>query len=112
MLSYSKCKDICLFLFRGYKATSGLRFVGISILFSRPESDPPKLFSFLEPLDNKIWMCMIGAYAVVSIFLFVVARYVCMRFCMQGRIDHPRPQIYLGLVGGIWACLGLDFATF
>ena len=33
---------------------------------------------------------MIGAYAFVSIFLFVVARYVCMRFCMQGRIQHPR----------------------
>ena len=31
---------------------------------------------------------------------------------MQGLIDHPRPQIYLGLVGGLWACLRLDFATF
>ena len=27
---------------------------------------------------------------------------------MQGRIEHPRPQIYLGLTVGIWASLALD----
>jgi len=52
-------------------------FSGISILFKKPDEDPPKLFSFLEPLDNNIWMCMIGAYACVSLFLFIVAR-CCM----------------------------------
>ncbi|KAF6017885.1 hypothetical protein EB796_023824 [Bugula neritina] len=49
--------------------------LGISILFKKPDEDPPKLFSFLEPLDNNIWMCMIGAYACVSLFLFIVARF-------------------------------------
>ncbi|XP_067946370.1 glutamate receptor ionotropic, kainate 2-like [Watersipora subatra] len=49
--------------------------MGISILFKRPEPDPPKLFSFLEPLDNNIWACMIGSYAFVSVFLFCTARF-------------------------------------
>ncbi|XP_067946390.1 glutamate receptor ionotropic, kainate 2-like [Watersipora subatra] len=48
--------------------------MGISILFKRPKQDPPKLFSFLQPFHDRIWMCMIGAYAFVSVYTFAVAR--------------------------------------
>ena len=55
-------------MFSGY-------FPGISILFKRPVAEAPHLFSFLRPLDNRIWMLLIGAYAFVSLLLFLVARY-------------------------------------
>ena len=29
----------------------------------------------------------------------------------QRRTEHPRPPDYLGLIVGMWACLGLDFAS-
>ena len=31
---------------------------------------------------------------------------------MQGRIEHPRPPIYLWLMIGIWASLELSFTIF
>ena len=30
---------------------------------------------------------------------------------LQGRIEHPRPQINLGLIFGVWASLGLNVAA-
>jgi len=49
--------------------------LGISILFRRPMDKSPSLFSFLAPLSFEIWLSMLAAYLVVSVALFVVARF-------------------------------------
>ena len=49
--------------------------LGISILFQRPRSESPGLFSFLNPLAIEIWVYVIAAYFVVSILMFVLARF-------------------------------------
>ncbi len=49
--------------------------LGISILFQRPKPESPGLFSFLNPLAIEIWVYVIVAYFVVSILMFVLARF-------------------------------------
>jgi len=49
--------------------------LGISILFKRPMSKTPSLFSFLSPLGFEIWISMLVAYLLVSFALFVIARF-------------------------------------
>lgn len=49
--------------------------LGISILFKRPKRESPGLFSFLNPLAIEIWVYVIAAYVVVSMLMFVLARF-------------------------------------
>ncbi|XP_059470906.1 glutamate receptor ionotropic, kainate 2-like isoform X4 [Neocloeon triangulifer] len=49
--------------------------LGISILFKVPTSPPTRLFSFMNPLAVDIWLYVLAAYVLVSITMFVVARF-------------------------------------
>ena len=49
--------------------------LGISILFKRPLKKNPSLFSFLTPLSFEIWVYVFAAYVLVSLLLFVLARF-------------------------------------
>ncbi|XP_067008296.2 glutamate receptor ionotropic, kainate 2 [Anabrus simplex] len=49
--------------------------LGISILFKVPTSAPTRLFSFMNPLAVEIWLYVLAAYVLVSITMFVVARF-------------------------------------
>jgi len=49
--------------------------LGISILFKRPRRESPGLFSFLNPLAIEIWVYVIAAYLVVSLMMYVLARF-------------------------------------
>uniref|UniRef100_A0A646QE29 Kainate2 n=1 Tax=Hemiscolopendra marginata TaxID=943146 RepID=A0A646QE29_9MYRI len=49
--------------------------LGISILYKKPQKEPPALFSFLDPFSIEVWLYMSAAYIGVSIILFVLARF-------------------------------------
>lgn len=49
--------------------------VGISILFKVPTSQQTRLFSFMNPLAIEIWLYVLAAYVLVSITMFIVARF-------------------------------------
>ncbi|XP_043234741.1 glutamate receptor ionotropic, kainate 2-like [Amphibalanus amphitrite] len=49
--------------------------LGIGILYTSPQKEPPQLFSFLAPLSLEVWLYMAAAYLGVSVLLFVVARF-------------------------------------
>ncbi|XP_063910073.1 glutamate receptor ionotropic, kainate 2-like isoform X5 [Zophobas morio] len=49
--------------------------LGISILFKVPTSQQTRLFSFMNPLAMDIWLYVLSAYVLVSITMFVVARF-------------------------------------
>nr|QGW50653.1 ionotropic receptor 11 [Propsilocerus akamusi] len=49
--------------------------LGISILFKVPETQETKLFSFLNPLAVEIWICVFFAYCLVSLTVWIVARF-------------------------------------
>lgn len=49
--------------------------LGISILFKVPTSAPTRLFSFMNPLAVDIWLYVLAAYILVSVTIYVVARF-------------------------------------
>ncbi|CAH1408163.1 unnamed protein product [Nezara viridula] len=49
--------------------------LGISILFKVPTSQETRLFSFMNPLAIEIWLYVLAAYVLVSITMFIVARF-------------------------------------
>ncbi|KAF7262526.1 hypothetical protein EG68_00177 [Paragonimus skrjabini miyazakii] len=48
--------------------------VGGSILFTRPKSQKPSLFSFMQPLAPKVWLYVVAIYLAVCVCMFVAAR--------------------------------------
>ncbi|PAA94376.1 hypothetical protein BOX15_Mlig020012g1 [Macrostomum lignano] len=49
--------------------------LGISILFKKPKSEKPGLFSFLNPLAVEIWLYVLAAYIVVTLMIYALARF-------------------------------------
>ncbi|XP_076056317.1 glutamate receptor 1-like [Oratosquilla oratoria] len=49
--------------------------LGISIMIKKPVRQKPGVFSFMSPLSEEIWMCVVFAYVGVSIVLFLVSRF-------------------------------------
>lgn len=49
--------------------------LGISILFKVPEPYSTRLFSFMNPLAVEIWLYVLAAYVLVSLTMFLVARF-------------------------------------
>ncbi|XP_023932260.1 glutamate receptor 2 [Lingula anatina] len=47
---------------------------GVSIMIKKPEKEKPGVFSFLDPLDEKIWMSIAFAFVGVSVVMFLVCR--------------------------------------
>ncbi|XP_034139434.1 glutamate receptor ionotropic, kainate 2 isoform X3 [Drosophila guanche] len=48
--------------------------LGISILFKVPESEPTRLFSFMNPLAIEIWIYVLIAYFLVSASIYIVGK--------------------------------------
>ncbi|ESO10868.1 hypothetical protein HELRODRAFT_72038 [Helobdella robusta] len=46
--------------------------LGISVMIRKPDKQKPGVLSFTDPLDYKIWLCVVLAYSGVSFVLFVV----------------------------------------
>lgn len=51
-------------------------YVGISIIYKRPDEITPSLFSFLEPFDGKLWGAIIAAVLGTTLVMHFVARFV------------------------------------
>lgn len=51
-----------------------LFILGISILYAKPNKEPPGLLSFTLPLSLDVWLYMATAYLIVSIVLYAVAK--------------------------------------
>ncbi|XP_012945039.1 glutamate receptor 1 [Aplysia californica] len=49
--------------------------IGATIMIKKPQSTRPGVFSFMEPLSVEVWVCIIVAYLIVSIALFLVSRF-------------------------------------
>ena len=48
--------------------------LGVAILYKTPTPEDPGPFSFLKPLDQKVWFSIVVASAMISVGFFVVAR--------------------------------------
>ena len=91
-------------------------FTPLSNFWSKKYMSRPEFFKNSGPrefiIEENLWVGRVGRGQRIQDWVgFKIRKKIRVGF-RQGRIEHPRPQIYLGLVVGIWACLGLDFATF
>ena len=48
--------------------------LGVSILYQKSVPEDPGPFSFLKPLDTKVWLSIAIAFAMVSAGYFVVSQ--------------------------------------
>jgi len=66
--------------------------LGISILFKKPEVAPAQLFSFMNPLALEIWIYILLAYILVSLTIWIVARFSPHEWA------NPHPCVDTGFV--------------
>ncbi|XP_072178710.1 glutamate receptor ionotropic, kainate 2-like [Diadema setosum] len=50
-------------------------YLGVTILYRVPEPQNPGVFSFLNPLSPDVWLYVILAFILVSLVLFILARF-------------------------------------
>ncbi|XP_024943092.1 glutamate receptor ionotropic, kainate 2 isoform X2 [Cephus cinctus] len=92
----------------GADFTKPFMLVGISILYRKPTSAPPSLFSFLSPFSKEVWLYLIGAYLLVSLLLFIIGR------MSPAEWNNPYPCIadpeelenQFSLVNALWFTIG------
>ncbi|XP_066157073.1 glutamate receptor ionotropic, kainate 2-like isoform X3 [Euwallacea fornicatus] len=82
--------------------------LGISILFKVPSSPQTRLFSFMNPLAPDIWMYALSAYVLVSITMFVVARFSPYEWQSPHPCDFENEQLMnqFSLPNSFWFTIG------
>ncbi|XP_056644481.1 glutamate receptor ionotropic, kainate 2-like isoform X3 [Diorhabda sublineata] len=82
--------------------------LGISILFKVPKSQQAKLFSFMNPLATQIWLYVLSAYILVSITMFVVARFSPCEWQNPHpcEIDNALVKNQFSLANSFWFTIG------
>ncbi|XP_059470890.1 glutamate receptor ionotropic, kainate 2 isoform X9 [Neocloeon triangulifer] len=79
------------------------------------ESMPKRLFSFMKPLAVEIWLSMLGAYVLVSLTIWVVARFSPYEWrvpepCCLGVLEpEAEPEVYendFTLSNSFWFTIG------
>ncbi|XP_065350068.1 glutamate receptor ionotropic, kainate 2 isoform X2 [Cloeon dipterum] len=89
--------------------------LGIGILFKVSESMPSRLFSFMNPLAVEIWLSMLGAYVLVSLTIWVVARFSPYEWripepcCLNALEQESEPEVYendFTLSNSFWFTIG------
>uniref|UniRef100_A0AAR5PP96 Glutamate receptor ionotropic, kainate 2-like n=1 Tax=Dendroctonus ponderosae TaxID=77166 RepID=A0AAR5PP96_DENPD len=82
--------------------------LGISILFKVPSTPPTRLFSFMNPLATDIWMYVFSAYVLVSITIFVVARFSPYEWQSPHPCDFENEQLknQFTLANSFWFTIG------
>ncbi|KAJ8723589.1 hypothetical protein PYW08_003501 [Mythimna loreyi] len=82
--------------------------LGIGILFHTPKTPEPKLFAFLLPFSNGVWLCLGFAYLGTSLVLYVVGRLCHEEWqnpypCIE---DPPSLENQFTLANALWFNLG------
>ncbi|CAH8597291.1 unnamed protein product [Dicrocoelium dendriticum] len=65
--------------------TTPFMYLGISIIYKRIEDKEAHLFSFLQPLSAPVWGYILAATIMVSLVLFMVARFSPYEW----KVNHP-----------------------
>jgi len=58
-------------------------------MIKKPEKQKPGVFSFMDPLDFYIWICIVLSYVGVSLVLFLVSRFSPSEWQIEDRENGP-----------------------
>ena len=79
--------------------------VGFSILMKKPE-DPVRLFMFLSVLDVSVWGCIVAAYFITSVLMWIFTRY--SPFSYQNNMETDKDddeKRYFNFKESLWFCI-------
>ena len=80
--------------------------LGISIMIKKPEKQKPGVFSFMDPLDTHIWLCIVFSYLAVSIVLFLVSRFSPKEWQIEDSVHGPTFTNDFTILNSLWFSLG------
>ncbi|XP_071044207.1 glutamate receptor 1 isoform X2 [Parasteatoda tepidariorum] len=80
--------------------------LGISIMIKKPMKKKPGVFSFMNPLSEEIWMCIIFAYVGVSVVLFLVSRFSPQEWRYEEHFMGANTSNDFSLYNSLWFSLG------
>ncbi|XP_023220661.1 glutamate receptor 4-like, partial [Centruroides sculpturatus] len=80
--------------------------LGISIMIKKPMKKKPGVFSFMNPLSEEIWMCIIFAYVGVSVVLFLVSRFSAQEWRFEEGFMGPSATNDFSFYNSLWFALG------
>lgn len=107
-------------IFRSFYSVLWFFFIGFWVLRSKrrdvkslnslqvPTSHQVRLFSFMNPLAIEIWLYVLAAYVLVSVTMFVVARFSPYEW-NNPHPCHPGPEIVenqFSLSNSFWFTIG------
>ncbi|XP_052795047.1 glutamate receptor 2-like isoform X2 [Mya arenaria] len=78
---------------------------GISIMIKKPDKEKPGIFSFMYPLSNLVWACVMLAFVGVSLVLFFVGRWSPLEWAEQDP-KGGTPINNFNLLNTLWFTLG------
>ncbi|XP_064637985.1 glutamate receptor 3-like isoform X2 [Lineus longissimus] len=80
--------------------------LGISIMIKKPEKQKPGVFSFMDPLSNRVWACVTIACIASGFLLFLVGRISPYQFCIKEDCSGIQTDDEFTLFNCIWFALG------
>ncbi|KAK3581635.1 hypothetical protein CHS0354_014385, partial [Potamilus streckersoni] len=85
--------------------TKPFMMLGISIMIKKPDKQKPGVFSFMYPLSNRVWLCVMIAFVTVSLILFLVGRWSPYEWTKDGS-KGGSPTNTFTLFNTFWFSLG------
>ena len=80
--------------------------VGISIMIKKPDKQKPGVFSFMDPLDCRVWICIVLSYMAVGVVLFLVSRFSPYEWQIENRMSGLSYINDFTMLNSLWFALG------
>ena len=80
--------------------------LGISIMIKKPDKQKPGVFSFMDPLDSRVWLCIVISYMAVSVVLFLVSRFSPYEWQIENRMSGLSYISDFTILNSLWFTLG------
>ncbi|CAL1544184.1 unnamed protein product, partial [Lymnaea stagnalis] len=79
---------------------------GISIMIKKPDKTKPGVFSFMDPLDTRVWLCIAIGFLAVSGVLYFVGRFSPYEWNVSEDSTERTATTVFSISNTLWFSLG------
>ncbi|KAH9509952.1 hypothetical protein Btru_044705 [Bulinus truncatus] len=79
---------------------------GISIMIKKPDKTKPGVFSFMDPLDTRVWLCIAIGFLAVSFVLYFVGRFSPYEWNVSEDSKERTATTVFSISNTLWFSLG------
>ncbi|RUS87244.1 hypothetical protein EGW08_004996 [Elysia chlorotica] len=79
---------------------------GISIMIKKPDKTKPGVFSFMDPLDKYVWLCIAMGFLAVSFVLYFVGRFSPYEWNVEEDSTEKTATTIFSISNTLWFSLG------